>query len=81
MKPEVNGDASEAPVLKCVELATGDVMSVRNRNKKVCKIPFYIRLTSTKIQENTDSIDGRYFVAMKGAPEPILDLGSTILIN
>jgi hypothetical protein len=46
--------------------------------KKCVKFLFYIRLTSTKIEEHEDSIDGRYFVAMKGAPEPILDLGSTI---
>lgn len=37
---EVNGDASEAALLKCMELALGDVMSVRRRNRKVCEIPF-----------------------------------------
>lgn len=37
---EVNGDASEAALLKCMELALGDVMSIRRRNRKVCEIPF-----------------------------------------
>jgi len=35
MKREINGDASEAALLKCVELATGDAMGIRSRNKKV----------------------------------------------
>lgn len=37
---EVNGDASEAALLKCMELALGDVMSIRRRNRKVCEVPF-----------------------------------------
>ncbi len=40
LKREVNGDASEAAILKCTELSTGDVLGYRNRNKKVCEIPF-----------------------------------------
>merc|ERR1719153_2036624 len=40
LKREVNGDASEAALLKCVELAVGDVKGWRARNKKVCEIPF-----------------------------------------
>lgn len=37
---EVNGDASEAALLKCMTLALDDVMSVRRRNRKICEIPF-----------------------------------------
>jgi len=37
---EVNGDASESALLKCMTLALGDVMSIRRRNRKVCEIPF-----------------------------------------
>ena len=82
MKREVNGDASEAAVLKCIELATGDAMAIRNRNKKVCEIPFNSsNKYQVSIHENEDKSDGRYFLAMKGAPERILDLCSTILIN
>lgn len=35
LKREVNGDASEAALLKCMELALGDVMKLRKQNKKV----------------------------------------------
>merc|ERR1712055_13235 len=40
LKKEVNGDASEAAILKCTELSKGNVMEYRKRNKKVCEIPF-----------------------------------------
>merc|ERR1712088_299652 len=40
LKREVNGDASEAAILKCTELSTGDVMGFRAKYKKVCEIPF-----------------------------------------
>ena len=33
------------------------------------------------IHDNEDKNDGRYYLAMKGAPERILDLCSTIYIN
>ena len=82
MKREVNGDASEAALLKCIELATGDAMAMRTRNKKVCEIPFNSsNKYQVSIHENEDKNDGRYFLAMKGAPERILDLCSTIFVN
>merc|ERR1712168_59626 len=34
LKREVNGDASEAALLKCTELSTGDVMGFRSKAKK-----------------------------------------------
>ncbi|CAG0893925.1 unnamed protein product [Cyprideis torosa] len=37
---DVNGDASEAALLKYVELAVGNVMEYRRKYKKVCEIPF-----------------------------------------
>ena len=40
LKREVNGDASEAAILKCTELALGDALAFRAKNKKVCEIPF-----------------------------------------
>merc|ERR1712235_69718 len=40
LKREVNGDASEAAILKCTELTKGNVMAYRAANKKVCEIPF-----------------------------------------
>merc|ERR1712158_321994 len=40
LKREVNGDAPEAALLKCCELTMGKVMEYRQKNKKVCEIPF-----------------------------------------
>merc|ERR1712012_1237368 len=40
LKREVNGDASEAAILKCCELSTGDATAYRAKYKKVCEIPF-----------------------------------------
>merc|ERR1712112_554269 len=37
LKKEVNGDASEAAILKCTELSKGNVMGYRDANKKVCE--------------------------------------------
>ena len=71
LKKEVNGDASEAAILKCTELSKGDVIGYRNRNKKVCEIPFN---SSNKFQvsihETEDPNDNRsdmvlnYFVCI-----------------
>lgn len=82
MQRDVNGDASEAALLKCIELATGEAMAIRARNTKVCEVPFNSsNKYQVSIHENEDKKDGRYFLAMKGAPERILDLCSTIFIN
>merc|ERR1712158_156016 len=40
LKREVNGDASEAAILKCTELTNGNVMEYRAKNKKLVEIPF-----------------------------------------
>lgn len=34
------GDASESALLKCIELSSGSVKLMRERNKKVAEIPF-----------------------------------------
>ncbi|XP_046995989.1 sodium/potassium-transporting ATPase subunit alpha isoform X8 [Schistocerca americana] len=82
LKREVNGDASEAALLKCMELALGDVMSIRKRNKKVCEIPFNsTNKYQVSIHETEDANDPRYLMVMKGAPERILDRCSTIFIG
>jgi len=79
---EVNGDASEAALLKCMELALGDVMSVRKRNKKACEIPFNsTNKFQVSVHENEDANDPRMILVMKGAPERILDRCSSIFIN
>ena len=82
LKREVNGDASEAALLKCIELATGEAMAMRARNKKVCEVPFNsTNKYQVSIHDNEDKNDGRYYLAMKGAPERILDVCSTIFVN
>merc|ERR1712002_727487 len=87
LQREVNGDASEAAILKCTELSTkadhGGVMSYRKKNPKVCEIPFN---STNKYQvsiHDTKEMDGseEYLIAMKGAPERILDICSTITVN
>ena len=63
LKKEVNGDASEAAILKCTELTNGDVIGYRKRNKKVCEIPFN---SSNKFQvsihETENKNDDRYII-------------------
>merc|ERR1712190_559100 len=83
LKREVNGDASEAAILKCTELALksagsdGGVMGYRAKNKKVCEIPFNsANKYQVSIHEREDGSSHR--LVMKGAPERILDRCSTI---
>ncbi|PSN48224.1 Sodium/potassium-transporting ATPase subunit alpha [Blattella germanica] len=81
LQRDVLGDASEAAILKCTELATGGkVMQIRQSNPKVCEIPFS---SVTKYQVSIHELekDNGYLLVMKGAPEAILDSCSTILIN
>merc|ERR1719419_276360 len=54
LKREVNGDASEAALLKCCELSEGNVMEYRSKRKKVCEIPF----------NSTNNIKCQYMNAM-----------------
>merc|ERR1712038_1290365 len=82
LKREVNGDASEAALLKCTEISHGGVMDYRRRHKKVCEIPFNsTNKFQVSIHETDSKDDPRYLLAMKGAPERILDRCATILIN
>jgi len=81
LKREVSGDASEAALLKCMELAIHDVLKYRQRNKKVCEVPFN---STNKYQvsiHETEEADPRHLLVMKGAPERILDRCSTIYIG
>lgn len=82
LKKEVAGDASEAALLKCMELALGDVLSIRKRNKKVCEIPFNsTNKYQVSIHESDDPSDPRHLLVMKGAPERILERSSTIFLG
>nr|CAD7440082.1 unnamed protein product [Timema bartmani] len=78
----VNGDASEAAVLKYMEIALGDVMSIRKKNKKVYELPFNsTNKYQVSLHETEDLSDPRHLLVMKGAPERILEKCSTIYIN
>merc|ERR1712172_334954 len=80
LKKEVNGDASEAAILKCTELTKGNVMDYRARNKKVCEIPFN-STNKFQVSVHETSDDKRSLLVMKGAPERILQRCSTIVID
>ncbi|XP_075695100.1 potassium-transporting ATPase alpha chain 2-like [Rhinoderma darwinii] len=81
-KKTVNGDASEAALLKFTENVLGNVMDIRKRNEKVLEIPFN---SSNKYQVSIhipeDPVEKGYLLVMKGAPERILDRCSTIMIG
>ncbi|XP_066463270.1 potassium-transporting ATPase alpha chain 2-like [Eleutherodactylus coqui] len=81
-KRTVNGDASEAALLKFTENVLGKVMERRQKNEKVFEIPFN---SSNKYQVSIhkleDSPEHSYLLVMKGAPERILDRCSTIMIE
>merc|ERR1711878_31257 len=82
LKREVNGDASEAAILKCTELTKGNVMGYRAKNKKVCEIPFNsTNKFQVSVHETEDKNDNRYLLVMKGAPERIVDRCSTIIVD
>ncbi|XP_053546839.1 potassium-transporting ATPase alpha chain 2-like [Bombina bombina] len=81
-KKKVNGDASEAAILKFTENVVGEVMAFRMRNHKVCEIPFN---SSNKYQVSIhlseDPAEDGYILVMKGAPERILEKCKTIMIG
>merc|ERR1712233_6658 len=82
LKREVNGDASEAAILKCTELTNGNVMEYRAKNKKLVEIPFNsTNKFQVSIHETSDPSDKRALLVMKGAPERILQRCSTIVID
>merc|ERR1711971_1455934 len=82
LKREVNGDASEAAILKCTEWSKGNVMDYRARNKKVCEIPFNsTNKFQVSVHEQEDKSDSRYLLVMKGAPERILQRCTSIVVD
>ncbi|XP_067009295.2 sodium/potassium-transporting ATPase subunit alpha-like [Anabrus simplex] len=82
VKREVIGDASEAGLLKFGEKVVGNTMKVRARNPKVCEIPFNsvnkFQISIHRIEKPENDV---HLLVMKGAPERIIDLCSTILLN
>jgi len=85
LKREVNGDASEAALLKCCELSKSNIVGYRQDRPKVCEIPFNsTNKYQVSIHQRDPSQDTDvpcHLLVMKGAPERILDRCSTILID
>nr|XP_041632421.1 sodium/potassium-transporting ATPase subunit alpha isoform X2 [Drosophila kikkawai] len=80
-KKEVNGNASEAALLKFAETVYGGVGQIRLKHAKLTEIPFN---STEKYQVSVHEYnygDGYFIIEMKGAPERILDRCKTILIR
>jgi len=79
-KKEIIGEASEAALLRCVELSIGDAVKYREQFKKVAEIPFnHNNKLQLSIHENVDWPG--HILVMKGAPELIWSKCSTMLMN
>ena len=71
LKREVNGDASEAALLKCVELSEGKITEFRAQRKKVCEIPFN---STNKYQVSIHECDDKDVPGKFRQPPPLLEL-------
>ncbi|XP_053460499.1 sodium/potassium-transporting ATPase subunit alpha-4 [Nycticebus coucang] len=80
-KRTTTGDASESALLKFIEQSHGSVAQMREKYPKVAEIPFN---STNKYQMSIHLREGgshAYVLLMKGAPERILELCSTILLD
>ncbi|VDP10462.1 unnamed protein product [Heligmosomoides polygyrus] len=79
LRRDCTGDASEIALLKFTELTVGNVLAVRDKSPKIAEIPFN---STNKYQVSIHEIPNSdsYLLVMKGAPERILDVCSTILV-
>lgn len=78
MNRECSGDASETAVLRCMEQLVGRVDAFRLQHPKVCEIPFS---SVNKYQVSIHKEPEGHLLAMKGAPEVILQRCSTVLLK
>ncbi|KAI4457776.1 sodium/potassium-transporting atpase subunit alpha [Holotrichia oblita] len=80
MQRLVLGDASEAAILKFVELTQchGSVAKYKRAHPKLIELPFN---STTKYQVSVHRNDEGCIVVMKGAPENIIERCSTIYMN
>ncbi|XP_063973224.1 sodium/potassium-transporting ATPase subunit alpha-like [Diachasmimorpha longicaudata] len=70
-KRKILGDASEAALLKCLEvLVKGGAAFFRRQYTKIFEIPFN---STDKYQANIHSSNGRYLLSLKGAPERVIE--------
>ncbi|XP_043657317.1 sodium/potassium-transporting ATPase subunit alpha isoform X1 [Drosophila teissieri] len=80
-KKDVNGNASEAALLKFAETIFGGIGSFRQKHLKLTEIPFNSTEKYQVSVHEFNSNDGYFIVEMKGAPERILDRCNTIIIH
>ncbi|EDW54806.1 GM10716 [Drosophila sechellia] len=80
-KKDVNGNASEAALLKFTETISGGISAFRQKHIKLTEIPFNSTEKYQVSVHEFNSGDGYFIVEMKGAPERILDRCSTIIIQ
>ncbi|KAJ1526859.1 hypothetical protein ONE63_008417 [Megalurothrips usitatus] len=73
------GDASEVAILKFIEARFGGVYETRQRYAKVYEEPFN---STKKYQLSVHELPGgRHLVAVKGAPEKVLDMSTQIRVR
>ncbi|XP_033353676.1 sodium/potassium-transporting ATPase subunit alpha-like [Bombus vosnesenskii] len=76
---KILGDASDAALLKCMEvLVKGGVEAYRRTCVKVSEIPFN---STDKFQANVYMCGKKYVVFLKGAPERVLERCSTVAFD
>eukprot|EP00092_Neocalanus_flemingeri_P107949 GFUD01138573.1.p1 GENE.GFUD01138573.1~~GFUD01138573.1.p1 ORF type:complete len:1018 (+),score=307.35 GFUD01138573.1:120-3173(+) len=75
---DVDGDATEAGILKCYECIMGDTDKRRGASPKLIGIPFNSR---NKYQASVHVDEEKHVLVMKGAPEIVFDKCETILID
>lgn len=93
LKRACNSDASEAAILKCMEINVGNVMKYRKNYPKVAELAFNstnkYHVTIHELPKknmddpnsNFDTEDADYLLCMKGAPERVFNMCGTIVIN
>ncbi|KXJ20388.1 Sodium/potassium-transporting ATPase subunit alpha-2 [Exaiptasia diaphana] len=80
----MGGNASEAALLKCVELQVGNVKNMRENYPMVAEIPFNSSNkyhVSIHEMEDPNKPDCSHVLLLKGAPERVLERCSSILIQ
>ena len=83
MKREVAGDASETAIIKFMESVTGVVTTFREKYPKSAEKPFSstykYQYSIHRNQKADPSLNNHFILVMKGAPERIIKLCSTII--
>lgn len=77
---EIIGNVSEAALLRCLEFSIRDPIAYRQKYQKVAEIPFH---SISKFQLSIHQNEGlpEYILVAKGAPEKILEMCSTVIVN